>query len=52
MRVMGGRLNGLRLSLLVHAAGGLLVLVCAAVLAIYKPRGTCGTRAGSEGKPR
>jgi hypothetical protein len=32
-------LSGLRLSLLVHAAGGLLVLVCAAVLAIYKPDG-------------
>lgn len=32
-------LIGLRTSLMVHAAGGLLVLLAAAVLAIYKPAG-------------
>lgn len=32
-------LRGLRLSLLAHSVGGLAVLVWAAALAIYKPRG-------------
>jgi hypothetical protein len=40
-------LVGLRTSLLVHAAGGLLVLLAAATLAVYKPAGT--TR---DGMPR
>lgn len=35
----GTDLIGLRTSLLVHAAGGLLVLLAAATLAIYKPAG-------------
>jgi len=34
-----GDLTGLRTSLLVHAAGGLLVLLAAATLAVYKPPG-------------
>lgn len=34
-----GDLVGLRTSLLVHAAGGLLVLLAAATLAVYKPAG-------------
>ena len=33
------RWSGVRLSLIVHAAGGLLVLLAAMVLAVYKPRG-------------
>lgn len=37
--VPGPELAGLRMSLLAHAAGGLLVLLAAAVLAIYKPVG-------------
>ncbi len=32
-------LRGLRISLVVHAAGGLLVLLVATTLAVYKPRG-------------
>jgi hypothetical protein len=32
-------LTGLRTSLMVHAAGGLLVLLAAAALAVYKPAG-------------
>ena len=34
-----GELGGARLSLIVHASGGLAVLLGATVLAIYKPRG-------------
>lgn len=33
-------LSGLRKSLLIHAAGGLVVLLSAVCLAVYKPRGT------------
>jgi hypothetical protein len=33
---------GLRMSLTMHAAGGLLILLAAAALAIYKPAGTIG----------
>ena len=40
-------LSGLRQSLLVHAAGGLVVLLTAVCLAVYKPRGT--TPFGSQG---
>lgn len=40
-------LSGLRKSLLVHAVGGLVVLLCAVCLAVYKPRGT--TPFGSQG---
>lgn len=36
---VGGDLVGLRTSLTVHAAGGLVVLLAALVLAIYKPAG-------------
>jgi hypothetical protein len=32
-------LRGLRMSLVIHAAGGLLVLLVATALAVYKPRG-------------
>jgi hypothetical protein len=35
----GADLVGLRTSLMVHAAGGLLVLLAVATLAVYKPRG-------------
>jgi len=35
----GADLIGLRTSLMVHAAGGLLVLLTVATLAVYKPRG-------------
>jgi hypothetical protein len=35
--------QGLRVSLLVHAAGGVAILLAAAVLAIYKPAGRVGT---------
>jgi hypothetical protein len=35
----GADLRGARISLVVHAAGGLLVLLAAAVLSVYKPRG-------------
>ena len=35
----GADLVGLRTSLMVHAAGGLLVLLTVATLAVYKPRG-------------
>ena len=35
-----GQLGGERRSAIVHAAGGLLVLLAATVLAVYKPRGT------------
>lgn len=38
----GGDLIGLRTSLTVHAAGGLVVLLAAAALAIYKPEGRIG----------
>ena len=34
-----GQLRGQRTSLLVHAAGGLVVLVMTTILAVYKPRG-------------
>lgn len=37
--VSSADLRGLRISLVGHAAGGLLVLVVATVLSIYKPRG-------------
>lgn len=37
-----GDLMGSRTSLTVHAAGGLVVLLAAATLAIYKPRGVTG----------
>jgi putative copper export protein len=37
--VSAGDLAGLRTSIAVHAAGGLLVLLTAAVLAVYKPQG-------------
>lgn len=37
-----GDLIGLRTSLAVHAAGGLVVLLAAAALAIYKPEGRIG----------
>lgn len=43
-----GDLIGLRTSLAVHAAGGLVVLLAAAALAIYKPEG----RIGLAGAPR
>jgi len=43
-------LRGLRTSLMVHAAGGLLMLLAAAGLAVYKPVGT--TRHGFAGTPR
>jgi hypothetical protein len=33
---------GLRISLIVHAVGGLLVLLMATILAVYKPRGMTG----------
>lgn len=39
-------LRGVGLQLLVHAAGGLVVLLIAAVLSVYKPRGV--TRYGSK----
>lgn len=35
----GGDLIGLRISLMVHAGGGLLVLLAVTTLAVYKPRG-------------
>jgi len=35
----GADLRGLRISLVTHAAGGLLVLLVATTLAVYKPRG-------------
>ncbi|MGN9806784.1 DUF2269 domain-containing protein [Micromonospora sp. L32] len=38
----GGRWREARMSLVVHAAGGLLVLLTTTVLAIYKPRGVTG----------
>ena len=38
-----GDLAGLRSSLTVHAAGGLVVLLAAAALAIYKPQGRIGS---------
>jgi hypothetical protein len=37
--VASGHLTEARLSLIVHATGGLLVLLGATVLAVYKPRG-------------
>ncbi len=37
-----GDLTGLRTSLAIHAAGGLVVLLAAAALAIYKPEGRLG----------
>lgn len=40
----GGRMEGLRTSLALHAAGGLAILVAATLLAVYKPAGL--TRAG------
>lgn len=44
---VGTELIGLRTSLTVHAAGGLVILLAALVLAIYKPAGIT-----SEGAPR
>jgi hypothetical protein len=35
----GGELGGVRVQLLVHATGGLLVLLMATVLSVYKPWG-------------
>jgi hypothetical protein len=37
--VLSADLRTLRISLVIHAAGGLLVLVVATTLAVYKPRG-------------
>ena len=39
MTLSSGRLRGERVSLLVHAAGGLVVLLLTTVLAVVKPRG-------------
>ncbi|MBG0831711.1 hypothetical protein HS041_28700 [Planomonospora sp. ID67723] len=46
----GADLRELRISLVLHSGGGLLVLLSAMVLAVYKPRGTTryGRRAHSE----
>ena len=41
-RFSSGDLLGLRTSFTVHAAGGLVVLLAAATLAIYKPQGVTG----------
>lgn len=45
-----GQLSESRLSLVVHAGGGLVVLLVATVLAVYKPRGMtrCGRRQAKE----
>lgn len=40
---------GLRTSLMIHAGGGLLVLLTAATLAIYKPQGTTGRGSSTPG---
>ena len=45
-----GEYRGTRTSLLLHAGGGLLVLLMTTVLAIYKPRGL--TRYGRRKQPR
>jgi hypothetical protein len=45
-------LAGLRMSLLVHAAGGLLVLLVVLTLAIYKPAGKTPFRGGDGSAPR
>jgi hypothetical protein len=39
-----GDLRGLRISVMAHAAGGLLVLLAATALAVYKPQGIVGQR--------
>jgi hypothetical protein len=47
----GGDLVGLRTSLAVHAAGGLVVLLTALVLAIYKPAGLTPFAGQTPGAP-
>jgi hypothetical protein len=42
--------SGLRVSLALHAAGGLVVLLAATLLAVYKPRGRTRIGARSEGR--
>ena len=46
----GDASNGLRLSLALHAAGGLVVLLAATLLAVYKPRGLTRIGAWREGR--
>lgn len=48
----GGDLVGLRMSLTVHAAGGLVVLLAALILAIYKPAGLTWFAGHAGARPR
>lgn len=48
--LMSGQWREARISLIVHATGGLLVLLAATVLAVYKPRGM--TRYGARRRPQ
>jgi hypothetical protein len=41
-RMAGSDIDALRIQLVVHATGGLLVLLIATVLSVYKPRGVTG----------